>query len=263
MKKKNLKSILLLNLLVISSFVLNAQDIPLKVKNGILYTVNGKWGSGTILHYSKGNGFNYKAKIKVAQGEQTLEYFFLKDDKVYNITFMAQAGKKYQVCNDNDKPVVKEDKNILTTAKIVNVSSKSGENDFQIVPGITDESQAATLIYNSESDYFTKYNKPIFNLRKIDNYWGDGTTGYISGKFNGITDDAFNVMLPAGKHKLSAFLEFGSYNLLSIKEYTFDFEAGKTYTIVFKDFGVDTKKKISEIDIKLILGSAKIVEIND
>lgn len=263
MKKKNLKSILLLNLLLASSLVLSAQDIPLKVKNGILYTVNGKWGSGTTLHYSKGKGFNYRAKIKVAQGEQTLEYYFLKDDKVYSITFVAQAGKKYLVCNENDKPVVKEDKNILTSAKIVNVSSASGENGFQVVPGITDESQAATLIWDNESDYFTRYHKPIFNLRKIDTYWGDGTTGYISGKFNGITDDAFKIKLPAGEHKLSALLEFGSYYLQSMKEYTYNFEAGKTYAIVFKNFGVDTKKRISELDIKLILGSAKIVEIND
>lgn len=264
MKKNYFKILVLFNLLLAFSFTIKAQDAQLKVTDGILYTVNGKWGNNPFkMHYSNGKGFNYRANIKVAHGEQTLEYYFLKDKKVYNINFIAQNGKKYLVCNENDKPVVKEDKIILTNVKIVNVSSTSSENGYQIVPSVTDTLQVATLIWDIDNDYFSKYKSPVFILRKIDDYWGDGSTGYISGRYNDITKDAFKVKLPSGNHTLSAWFKLGSYYTFSIKEFNYNFEAGKKYTIVFDNFGVDAKKNLNEQQINRILGSAKIVEIRD
>lgn len=241
-----------------------SQEIQLKVTDGILYTVDGKWGDGILLHYSKTKyGMNYKANLKIALGVHTLEYYFMKDNKVYEITFTAKADKKYLVYNEDDKPTIKENKTILTDVSIVNVSSTSSDDGCQIVSGKTESTQVAILQWDSDNDYFPKYKKPIFNLRKIDKYWGNGSTGYISGNYNGIKKDAFKVIIPPGEHTLSAQLEFGSYYLLAIKELTCNFEAGKTYTIVFDNFGVNTKKSISELQIKLILGSAKIVEMKD
>ncbi len=262
MKKINLKSSLLL-FLVAFSCIVNAQDISLKVKNGIMYTVDGKWNASIPLHYSKSKfGINYRANIKITSGEHTIEYYLLKDKTVYSIKFSAQPGKKYLICNVKNKPVVKEDNIILTTATIEDVSSKTGENDFQVVPGITDPLQTAILIWDIDNDYFSESKSPIFWLRKVDNYWGDGSTGYISGEYNRIKKEAFKVKLPSGEHTLSARLQLGSTYLLEIIELNYNFEAGKTYTIEFENFGYN-EKNLTALQIKMILGSAKIVEIND
>lgn len=262
MKKNNLTVVLLLNLLLVFSFLVKAQDIPLKVTDGILYTVNGKWGDGMLLHYSKSKyGINYKANLKIKPGKQTLEYFFKQDEQVYEITFTAKPNNKYFVYNQSDKPVVKENKTILSGVSIENISSKSGNDSYQIVPGIIDTSQVAILLYDSDNDYFSKYKRPVFILRKIDSYWGDGSTGNISGRFNDIRRDEFKVKMPPGEHKLYAQLNFGSYYLLAITDFTYNFEAGKIYTIVFDNLGLDPKKRVSELQMKMILGSARIVEV--
>lgn len=264
MKNLHIKSTLFVATLLIASISVKAQTASLKVSNGILYTIDGVWGNQERLHYSTGKGFNYRASTDIEPGEHVLEYYLMKEKQVYNITFTAKPDKKYTVYNEDNKPIVKEDKIILTNAIIENVSSKSGNDDYQIIPGITDTLSAAYLYWEESEKNFSKFGKPDFELRRIDRYWGDGSTGYISGMFNDI-GDGFKVMMPAGEHTLSAFLTYGSAtNFIYFNrmfEFTYNFEAGKTYKIVFDKCGADEKTKISKAEKIMILNSAHIVEV--
>lgn len=87
----------------------------------------------------------------------------MKVKKVYSISFTAKPDTKYLVFNENDKPVVKEEKDILNSAIIENVSAESGKDGYQVIPSIDDTLNVAYLKWDDNDEYFSKYKTQTLN----------------------------------------------------------------------------------------------------
>jgi len=219
---------------------IHAQKAVLNASDGKLYTIDDVWGNNFNLHYSNNM---YKANVKLEKGEHTFVYYIKKTKETYRFTVDIKEGQIYTLTKG--KPLkLKEGKVELKNINYEKVNVERNKDDYYWLSNETEVDKVAIIEYrvpNSES--INSQSEVNYWLRKIDNIWGNTFYG-----FNSVWNGALQVALTPGNHELHAFISIskmygGKVKTIGVKKInvlSYNFEAGKRYTIAFNGNDLDS-----------------------